>query len=198
MKTALSIAGSDCSGGAGIQADLKTMTMNGVYAMCALTALTAQNTTGVSDIMEVTPAFLKAQLDMIFTDIRPDAVKTGMIPNSALIEATAERLSYYQAENLGGPGHGSHLRLQTDGIRSCRGSEAVSASSGRPCHAEHSGSGGSVGMPVRTLEDMTAAALRIEESLRLRRPPQRGTRRASRGGPPLCPRNTQVAARKIR
>ena len=62
MKTALSIAGSDCSGGAGIQADLKTMTMNGVYAMCALTALTAQNTTGVSDIMEVTPAFLKAQL----------------------------------------------------------------------------------------------------------------------------------------
>ena len=75
MRTALSIAGSDCSGGAGIQADLKTMTMNGVYAMSVLTALTAQNTTGVSAIMEVTPAFLQQQIDAVFGDIRPDAVK---------------------------------------------------------------------------------------------------------------------------
>ena len=67
MKTALTIAGSDCSGGAGIQADIKTMTMNGVYAMSAITAMTAQNTTGVADILESTPDFLKAQLDMIFT-----------------------------------------------------------------------------------------------------------------------------------
>ena len=74
MKTALSIAGSDCSGGAGIQADLKTMTMNGVYAMSAITALTAQNTTGVSEILEVTPEFLKQQIDMIFTDICPDCI----------------------------------------------------------------------------------------------------------------------------
>ena len=80
MKTALTIAGSDSSGGAGVQADIKTMTMNGVYAMSAVTALTAQNTTGVTNIMEVTPAFLKDQLDAVFTDIFPDAVKTGMDP----------------------------------------------------------------------------------------------------------------------
>ena len=69
MKTALTIAGSDCSGGAGIQADIKTMTMNGVYAMSAITALTAQNTTGVRAIQESTPEFLKQQLDSIFEDI---------------------------------------------------------------------------------------------------------------------------------
>lgn len=100
MKTALSIAGSDCSGGAGIQADLKTMTMNGVYAMSAITALTAQNTTGVTGIMEVTPDFLKQQINMIFTDIRPDAVKIGMVSNSELIEAIAERLTHFAAANI--------------------------------------------------------------------------------------------------
>ena len=100
MRTALTIAGSDSSGGAGIQADIKTMTANGVYAMSAITALTAQNTTGVTDIMEVTPEFLKAQLDCIFTDIRPNAVKTGMVSASALIEVIAERLRFYGAENL--------------------------------------------------------------------------------------------------
>lgn len=100
MKTALSIAGSDCSGGAGIQADLKTMTMNGVYAMSAITALTAQNTTGVSGILESTPEFLKQQIDMIFTDIRPDAVKIGMVSSAALIETIAERLRFYKAERI--------------------------------------------------------------------------------------------------
>ena len=100
MKTALTIAGSDSSGGAGIQADIKTMTANGVYAMSAITALTAQNTTGVTGIMEVTPDFLKEQLDCIFTDIRPDAVKTGMVSSSALIEVIAERLRFYGAENI--------------------------------------------------------------------------------------------------
>ncbi len=100
MKTALTIAGSDCSGGAGIQADLKTMTMNGVYAMSAITALTAQNTTGVSDILEVPPAFLEKQLDMIFTDIRPDAVKVGMVSSAGLIDTIVERLTYYAAKNL--------------------------------------------------------------------------------------------------
>ena len=97
MKTALSIAGSDCSGGAGIQADLKTMTMNGVYAMSAIAALTAQNTTGVTDISEVSPEFLKEQIDAVFTDIRPDAVKTGMIPTAALIRVSAEMLFFYFA-----------------------------------------------------------------------------------------------------
>lgn len=100
MNTALTIAGSDCSGGAGIQADIKAMTMNGVYAMSAITALTAQNTTGVSDISEVSPEFLNNQLDMIFTDIRPDAVKIGMVSNSKLIERIVEKLKVYHAENI--------------------------------------------------------------------------------------------------
>ena len=100
MRTALSIAGSDSSGGAGIQADVKTMTANGVYAMTAITALTAQNTTGVTGIMEVTPEFLAQQLDSIFTDIRPDAVKIGMVSSSALIQVIAEKLKEYEAENI--------------------------------------------------------------------------------------------------
>ena len=100
MKTALTIAGSDCSGGAGIQADIKTMTMNGVYAMSVITALTAQNTTGVTAIMEVTPEFLQQQIDMIFDDIRPDAVKIGMVSSAELIKVIAERLAYYKAENI--------------------------------------------------------------------------------------------------
>ena len=100
MKTALTIAGSDCSGGAGIQADLKTMTMNGVYAMSAITALTAQNTTGVRAIQESTPDFLKQQLDAIFEDIYPDAVKIGMVASSELIRVIADRLKYYDAKNV--------------------------------------------------------------------------------------------------
>ena len=100
IKTALTIAGSDCSGGAGIQADIKTMTMNGVYAMSAITALTAQNTTGVRAIQESTPEFLKGQIDAIFEDIFPDAVKIGMVSSSELIRVIAERLRYYQATNI--------------------------------------------------------------------------------------------------
>ena len=100
MKTALSIAGSDSSGGAGIQADLKTMTMNGVYAMTAITALTAQNTTGVQAIQETTPEFLGQQLDAVFTDIRPDAVKIGMVSSPELIHTIAQRLRLYKAENI--------------------------------------------------------------------------------------------------
>ena len=100
MKTALTIAGSESCGGAGIQADIKTMTANGVYAMSAVTALTAQNTSGVTGIMEVTPEFLKKQLDCIFTDIRPDAVKIGMVSSAGLISAIAEKLWEYRAENI--------------------------------------------------------------------------------------------------
>ena len=100
MNTALTIAGSDSSGGAGIQADIKTMTANGVYAMSAITALTAQNTTGVTGIMEVSPEFLAKQLDCIFTDIYPDAVKTGMVSSGALIETIAAKLKEYNAKNL--------------------------------------------------------------------------------------------------
>ena len=100
MKTALTIAGSDCSGGAGIQADIKTMTMNGVYAMSAVTALTAQNTTGVRAIQESTPDFLKQQIDAVFEDIRPDAVKIGMVSSGGLIRVIADRLRHYGAKNV--------------------------------------------------------------------------------------------------
>ena len=100
MKTALTIAGSDSCGGAGIQADIKTMTMNGVYAMSAVTALTAQNTTGVRAIMEASPEFLAAQLDAVFEDIFPDAVKIGMVASSDLIRVIASKLRQYGARNI--------------------------------------------------------------------------------------------------
>ena len=100
LKTALTIAGSDCSGGAGIQADMKTMSMHGVYAMSAITALTAQNTTGVRGIQESTPDFLKQQLDAVFEDIYPDAVKIGMVASSELIRVIADRLRCYDAKNV--------------------------------------------------------------------------------------------------
>lgn len=100
IPACLTIAGSDSSGGAGIQADIKTMLANRVYAMSAITALTAQNTTGVSAIMEVTPEFLKEQLDSIFSDIYPQAVKIGMVSNKELIIAIADKLKEYQARNI--------------------------------------------------------------------------------------------------
>ena len=100
MRKALTIAGSDSCGGAGIQADIKTMTMNGVYAMSAITALTAQNTTGVTGIMEASPQFLKQQIDAVFEDIFPDAVKIGMVSSIGLIEVIGERLRHYGAKNI--------------------------------------------------------------------------------------------------
>ena len=100
MRTALTIAGSDTCGGAGIQADIKTMTANGVYAMSAITALTAQNTTGVTGIMEVTPDFLKLELDTVITDIRPDAVKIGMVSASELIRVISETIRNYELDNV--------------------------------------------------------------------------------------------------
>lgn len=100
MKTALTIAGSDSSGGAGIQADIKTMMANGVYAMSAITALTAQNTTGVTAIFETDPDFLAKQLDAVFTDIRPDAVKVGMVSSELLIDVIADKCIQYEAQNI--------------------------------------------------------------------------------------------------
>lgn len=100
MNTALTIAGSDSCGGAGIQADIKTMISNGVYAMSAVTALTAQNTTGVTGIMEASPDFLKEQLDNIFTDIFPDAVKIGMVSSKELIKVISKTLKMYDAKNI--------------------------------------------------------------------------------------------------
>lgn len=100
MKTVLTIAGSDCSGGAGIQADIKTMIMNGVYAMSAITALTAQNTTGVYGIQETSPEFLDNQLDCIFTDIFPDAVKIGMLSSAEIMHHVAVKLQQYHAHHI--------------------------------------------------------------------------------------------------
>lgn len=100
MRTALTIAGSDSSGGAGIQADIKTMMANGVYAMSAITALTAQNTVGVTGIFEATPEFVADQIDNIFTDIRPDAVKIGMVSSQGIIRIIAKKLKEYEAENI--------------------------------------------------------------------------------------------------
>lgn len=100
MKKVLTIAGSDCSGGAGIQADLKTMLANGVYGMSVITSLTAQNTTGVMAISNVDPIFLLQQLDAVMDDITPDAVKIGMVPSAELIEVVADRLKFYGIKNI--------------------------------------------------------------------------------------------------
>lgn len=100
MRTVLTIAGSDSSGGAGIQADIKTMTVHGVYAMSAITALTAQNTLGVRSVMESGPEFLAEQIDAVFEDIYPDAVKIGMVSSAKLIAVIAERLIKYRAKQV--------------------------------------------------------------------------------------------------
>jgi len=100
IKKILTIAGSDCSGGAGIQADIKTITAHKMYAMSAITALTAQNTTGVYGIEEVTPEFVGQQIDCIFNDICPDAVKIGMVSNSKIIEVIVAKLVQYKPKNI--------------------------------------------------------------------------------------------------
>lgn len=100
MKKVLTIAGSDCSGGAGIQADIKTITAHKMYAMSAITALTAQNTTGVYGVFEATPEFVEKQLDCIFSDIVPNAIKIGMVSNAQIIEIIANKLIQYKAKNI--------------------------------------------------------------------------------------------------
>ena len=165
MRTALTIAGSDCSGGAGIQADLKTMTMNGVFGMSAVTALTAQNTTGVTGISEVSPDFLRQQIDMVFQDIRPDAVKIGMVSSAGLIEAIAERLRAYQAENIVGDPvmvatSGSSL-IETDAVATMKEKLLPLATLVTPNIPEAEVLSG---LTVRNEEDMLAAAKAISES----------------------------------
>jgi hydroxymethylpyrimidine/phosphomethylpyrimidine kinase len=100
MKKVLSIAGSDCSGGAGIQADIKTITAHHMYAMSVITALTAQNTTGVRSIYEVSPQFVSDQLDMVFSDIFPDAVKIGMVSSKEIVETIMIKLREYKVHNI--------------------------------------------------------------------------------------------------
>jgi hydroxymethylpyrimidine/phosphomethylpyrimidine kinase len=100
MKIVLSIAGSDSSGGAGIQADIKTITAHGLYAETAITAVTAQNTTGVTGIVQMDPAFTVQQIRACFEDIRPDAVKIGMVGTADMVYAIAEDLRRVNAENI--------------------------------------------------------------------------------------------------
>lgn len=100
MKTVLTIAGSDCSGGAGIQADIKTITAHKLYATSVITALTAQNTTGVYGVVDVSPEFVAKQIDCVFEDIRPDAVKIGMVSNAEIIKVIAEKLKQYDTRNI--------------------------------------------------------------------------------------------------
>ena len=165
MKTALTIAGSDSSGGAGIQADLKTMTAHGVYGMSAITALTAQNTTGVQGIQEATPEFLAQQLDCIFTDIRPDAVKIGMVSSAALIEVIAQKLRQYQAEKI----VVDPVMVATSGAKLIS-EDAVAALKAQllPLAAVLTPNIPEAevlaGMPIRSPEDMAAAARKISEA----------------------------------
>ena len=100
MYTVLTIAGSDSSGGAGIQADLKTIAALGAFGMSAITALTAQNTMGVTGISEVKPEFLRKQISAVFEDIRPDAVKIGMVPNAEQVAVIASELKKYSAKHI--------------------------------------------------------------------------------------------------
>lgn len=100
MRTVLTIAGSDCSGGAGVQADLKTIGAHRLYGMSVLTALTAQNTTGVHGVFEVDPDFVGRQIDCVMNDIFPDAVKIGMVSTAEIIEIIALKLKYHEVSNL--------------------------------------------------------------------------------------------------
>ena len=164
MRTALSIAGSDSSGGAGIQADIKTMSANGVYAMTAVTALTAQNTTGVTGILDSTPAFLSAQLDAVFTDIFPDAVKIGMVSSAELISVIAQKLRQYGARHIVVDPvmvatSGSRL-LREDAVEALKTELLPLAEVATPNIPEAEIL---ADMPVRTPADMEAAARKISE-----------------------------------
>lgn len=164
MRTALSIAGSDSSGGAGIQADIKTMSANGVYAMTAVTALTAQNTTGVTSILDSTPAFLSAQLDAVFTDIFPDAVKIGMVSSAELISVIAQKLRQYGARHIVVDPvmvatSGSRL-LREDAVEALKTELLPLAEVATPNIPEAEIL---ADMPIRTPADMEAAARKISE-----------------------------------
>ena len=165
MKTALTIAGSDSSGGAGIQADIKTMTMHGVYAMSAITAMTAQNTTGVRAIQESTPEFLAQQLDAVFEDIPPDAVKIGMVSSGALIQVIADRLRHFDARNVVVDPvmvatSGSSL-LRSDAVQTMLDELLPLAALVTPNIPEAQVLSG---IPIRSSDDMITAAKRIAES----------------------------------
>lgn len=143
LKTVLTIAGSDSSGGAGIQADIKAITMNGVYASSVITALTAQNTTGVYGIQETPADFIAAQMDAVFSDIFPDAVKIGMLPSPDAMKCVASRLRQYKPATCPGSRHGIYQRTSSYGSGGRDHSQGGALSSGRTDHTEYSGGRGS-------------------------------------------------------
>ena len=100
MKKVLSIAGSDPSGGAGIQADIKTITTHKLYAMAVIVSLTAQNTTAVSGVLDCLPEFVESQIDSVLSDITPDAIKLGMLSNANIIHSVAKMLKQYNCKNI--------------------------------------------------------------------------------------------------
>lgn len=167
MKKVLTIAGSDCSGGAGIQADIKTITAHKMYAMSAITALTAQNTTGVYGILEADADFVLLQLKCIFEDIVPDAVKIGMVANKEIIRAIAQSLEHYGAANIvvdpvmvstsGG-------RLLDEGAADALASRLMPlATLVTPNIPEAEALSG---MPIRSVGDMLMAAQKIASKIR--------------------------------
>ena len=164
MKAVLTIAGSDSSGGAGIQADLKTIVAHRLFGESVITALTAQNTLGVSGVLDVDPAFVGAQMDAVFDDIRPDAVKIGMVSGRALIEKTAEKLKEYGAGNIVvdpvmAATSGSKLISDeaVDTLKECLLPLATILTPNIPEAAALSG------MEVKTREDMILAAEKISK-----------------------------------
>lgn len=100
MKKILTIAGSDCSGGAGVQADLKTFAAHKTYGMSVITSLTAQNTMGVTDVADLSPEFIGKQMDAVFEDIYPDAIKIGMVSNEYIVKMIVKKLKEYDAKNI--------------------------------------------------------------------------------------------------
>ncbi|MCE7938963.1 bifunctional hydroxymethylpyrimidine kinase/phosphomethylpyrimidine kinase [bacterium] len=162
IPRALTIAGSDSGGGAGIQADLKTFEANGVFGTSAVTAVTAQNTLGVQGVFELPPAFVALQIDSVLTDIGADAVKTGMLASVPIIAVVAERLS----------AHGVR-RLVVDPVMVAKGGDPLLAADARGALVARllplarvvtpnlHEAGVLVGGPVRTLDDMYAAARAI-------------------------------------
>ncbi len=164
IKKVLTIAGSDSSGGAGIQADIKTITMHKMYAMSAITALTAQNTTGVYGIENMPAPFVAQQLDCIFTDIVPDAVKIGMVSSRDIIEAIVEKLTQYHAQNV----VVDPVMVSTSGSK-LLSDDAIDAlvtkllPLGRVITPNIPEAEVLCGFPIKTEEDMIAAAKRISQ-----------------------------------
>ncbi|WP_024831308.1 bifunctional hydroxymethylpyrimidine kinase/phosphomethylpyrimidine kinase [Ruminiclostridium josui] len=164
MKKVLTIAGSDCSGGAGVQADLKTFAANGVYGMSVIVSVVAENTCRVIDIQDITPDMIKKQMDAVFEDIIPDAVKIGMLSGKECMEAVAEKLEKYKPVNVViDPvmiAKGGHALMKEDSLEFFIKRLIPLAGILTPNIPEAEAI---TGIEITTVEDMKKAALRIYE-----------------------------------